>query len=74
MKCFFLQSPFSLEHNAAAGTSGSPNSVEVCWDFEYIRECMKINKIRSKFHFFKKNRNKNDTLCFCFVFYGLFTS
>ena len=74
VKCFFLQSPFSLEHNAAAGTSGSPNSVEVCWDFEYIRECMKINKIRSKFHFFKRIEIKMTPCVFVLFFYGLFTS
>ena len=68
MKCFFLQSPFSLEHNAAAGTSGSPNSVEVCWDFEYIRECMKIKKIRSKFHFFKKIEIKMTPCVFVLFF------
>ena len=54
MKCFFFQSPFSLEHNDAAVTSGSPNSVEVCWNFEFIGEYMKINKTRSKFHFLTK--------------------
>ena len=34
-------------------------------DFEFIRECMKINKIRPKFHFSTKNRNKNDLPCVC---------
>ena len=28
--------------------TGSPNSVEVRWTFEFIRECLKINKIRLK--------------------------
>ena len=28
-----------------------------------MRECMKINKIRPKFHFSTKNRNKNDLPC-----------
>ena len=32
-------------------------------DFEFIRECMKITKIRLKFHFWKKKGNKNDTPC-----------
>ena len=33
-------------------------------DFEFIRECMKITKIRPWFHFLKKkNGNKNDTPC-----------
>ena len=33
--------------------------MEVRWDFEFIRESMKINKIGPKFlFFFYKNRNK----------------
>ena len=52
-------------------STGVPNSVGVRWDF--IRECMKINKIRPKFHFLTKKRNKNDSPCvfvlFCFVFF-----
>ena len=35
----------------ADGATGSPNSVGVCWQFEFIRECMKINKIRLVFVF-----------------------
>ena len=36
---------------------------------------MKINKIGPKFHFFYKNRNKNDPLCvFVLIFYCLFAS
>ena len=56
--------------------TGGPNSVEVRWDFEFIRESMKINKIGPKvlFFFFYKNRNKNDSTCeitFLFVFFSL---
>ena len=41
----------------------------VRWDFEFITECMKINKTRPKFHFLtKKKRNKNDSPC-VFVLY-----
>ena len=29
VKCLFFESPFSLEHNDAAGTLVSPTSVEV---------------------------------------------
>ena len=32
--------------------TGGPNSVEVRWDFEFIRESMKINKIGPKVLFF----------------------
>ena len=33
-------------------------------DFEFIRECLKITKIRPKFHFLKKKiGNKNNTPC-----------
>ena len=68
MKCLFFQSPFSLEHNDAAGTSGSPNSVEVCWDFEFIREYIKINKTRSKFHFLTKIEIKMTPCVFVLFF------
>ena len=51
-------------------TTGSPNSVGVRWDFECIRECMKINKICPEFKFFYKNRIKNYSPC---VFVLLFT-
>ena len=37
--------------------------------FEFIRECMKINKIRPKFHFSTKNRNKNDLPCVCVLLF-----
>ena len=37
-------------------TTDSPNSVGVRWDFEFIRECMKLNKIRPKFHFWTKKK------------------
>ena len=74
VKCLFFQSPFSLEHNDAAGTSGSPNSVEVCWDFEFIREYIKINKTRSKFHFLTKIEIKMTPCVFVLFFYCLFTS
>ena len=43
-------------------------------DFEFIRECMKINKIRPKFHFSTKIEIKGLTLCLCFVSYCLFAS
>ena len=56
----------------ASPTTGSPNSVGVRWTLtgEFVRECMKINKIRPKFHFFffDKNRNKND-LPYVFVLF-----
>ena len=55
--------------------TGGPNSVEVRWDFECIRESMKINRIGPKvLFFFYKNRNKNDSTCeitFLFVFFSL---
>ena len=47
---------------------------ETNFRFEFIRECMKINKIRPKFRFFDKNRKKRIILRFCFVFYCLFAS
>lgn len=43
-------------------------------DFEFIRECMKINKIRPKFHFWTKIEIKGLTLCLCFVIYCLFAA
>ena len=39
-------------------------------DFVFIRVCMKIDKIRPKFHFLTKNVNKNYSPC---VFVLLFT-
>ena len=39
-------------HHPHGRTQGGPNSVEVRWDFEFIREGMKINKIRPKICFF----------------------
>ena len=38
-------------------------------DFEFIRECMKINKIRPKFHFSTKIKNKNDLPCICVLLF-----
>ena len=38
-------------------------------DFEFIRECKKINKIRPKFHFLTKNRNKNELSCVCVLLF-----
>ena len=43
-------------------------------DFEFIRKCMKINKIRPKFHFLAKIEIQMTHLVFCFVFYCLFAS
>ena len=42
---------------------------ETNFRFEFIRECMKINKIRPKFRFFDKNRKKknNPAVLFCFL-------
>ena len=40
-------------------------------DFEFIRECMKINKIRPKFHFSTKNRNKNDLPGVCVLLFTI---
>ena len=37
-------------------------------DFEFIRECMKINKIRPKFHFLKKIEIKMTYLVFVFCY------
>ena len=37
-------------------------------DFKFIRECMKINKIRPKFNFWQKWKYLWLTLCFCFIF------
>ena len=42
-------------------------------DYEFIRECMKINKIGLKFQFWTKIETKI-TLCLCFVIYCLFAS
>ena len=50
-------------------TTGSPNSVGVHCIFEFIRECMKIKKIRPKFHFLTKKRNKNDLHCVCVLLF-----
>ena len=36
----------------AGGCPGSPDSVGFRWDFEFISQCIKINKTRPKFHFF----------------------
>ena len=36
----------------AGWCTGSPNSVVFRWDFEFISQCIKINKTRPKFHFF----------------------
>ena len=47
-----------------------PKLCGISLDFKFIRECMKINKIRPKFYFFDKNRNINDLPC---VFVLLFT-
>ena len=38
-------------------STGSPASL----DFEFIRECMEINKIRPKFHFLTQNIEKQMT-------------
>ena len=42
---------------------------ETNFRFEFIRECMNINKIRPKFRFFDKNRKKktNPVFLFCFL-------
>ena len=45
----------------------------VRWDLNFIGECIKINKIRSKLHFFLKFAIKK-TLCLCCVFQCLFAS
>ena len=50
-------------------TTGSPNSVGVHCIFEFIRECMKIKKIRPKFHFLTKKRNKNYLHCVCVLLF-----
>ena len=41
--------------------TGNPNSVGVHWDFEFIREWRKINRICPKFHFLTKTEIKNDS-------------
>ena len=42
-------------------------------DFEFIRECMKINKIRPKFHFLTQKSDSNDSPCvFVFSIYSFF--
>ena len=38
-------------------------------DFEFIRECMKIGKIRPKLRFLDKNRNKNHLPCVCVLLF-----
>ena len=43
-------------------------------DFEFIRKCMKINKIRPKFHFLAKIEIQMTHLVFFFFFYCLFAS
>ena len=43
-------------------------------DFKFIRECMNINKIRPKFHFFDENGNKMTYLVFVSCFYHIFAS
>ena len=47
-----------------------PNSVGVLRDFEIIRECMKTNKIHSKFHFLTKLEIKmtHSVFLLCFFF------
>jgi len=39
----------------------------VRWNLNFVRECMKINRIRSKSHFLKNLRNKNVSSCVCVV-------
>ena len=41
--------------------------------FKFRRECMKIKKIRPKFHFFDENRNKNDLPCVFVLFFTVFS-
>ena len=43
----------------------------VRWDFEYIRECIKINKIRFKFHFWQKEEKRDSLRAF---FYRILAS
>ena len=39
----------------------------VRWNLNFVTECMKINKIRSKSHVLKNLRHKNDSPCVCVV-------
>ena len=53
-------------------STGSPASGSSL-DFEFIRECMKINKIRPKFHFLTQKSDSNDSPCvFVFSIYSFF--
>ena len=53
--------------------TGGSNSVGVrSLDFKFIRECMKINKIRHKFHFLTKIEIKMTYLVFLSCFHCLF--
>ena len=40
-------------------------------EFHFIRECMKINKMRSNLYFSKKIHNKNDSTCVCVMCFTL---
>ena len=46
---------------------GGPDFDESPLDLNFVRECMKINKIRTKSHFLKNLRSKNDSPCVCVV-------
>lgn len=37
----------------------------VRWNLNFIKECTKRNKMRSKLYPWKKNHNKNDSACVC---------
>ena len=56
--------------------TGSPNAAGVRWTFirEFIREYMKINKIRPKFHFLTKIEIKMTYIVFVCFFFNLLSS
>ena len=57
----------------AGGCPGSPDSVGFRWDFEFISQCIKINKTRPKFHFFSFFLTKIEISCLFPVLLTLLT-
>ena len=66
----YMCSTSSQVYHSDCSTVG-PNSVGVLWDFEFIRECMKTNKIHPKFHFLTKLEIKMTHFVFLFLFFFL---
>ena len=46
--------------------TGSPGSIGVCWDLDFIKECMKTNTVRSTLRFLKIFKIKINRLLYEF--------